>query len=256
MQIQGLIIDMDGVLWRGDEPIGDLPAIFSAIEDKGLQFILATNNATRSVEQFQQKLSGFGVEITPQQVINSSIATGIYLQQRFPQGGRVFVIGEKGLIDTLVAYGFEQTEGQPLAVVAGMDRSINYAKLARATLLIRAGTPFIGTNPDRTFPIPEGLVPGAGSILAALEAASDCQPVIIGKPSPEMYQAALRRMGIQAQNTLVVGDRLETDMAGAQALGCPTAVVLTGVATLQEAQSWKPPVDWILKDLAAVVARL
>jgi 4-nitrophenyl phosphatase len=116
--------------------------------------------------------------------------------------------------------------------------------------------PFIGTNPDRTYPIPEGLVPGAGAILAAIEAATDCQATIIGKPSPAMYKAALERMDIVARQAVVVGDRMETDIAGAQALGCQTAVVLSGVSSLAQAEDWRPPVDLIVKDFAALVDML
>lgn len=256
MPVQGLIVDMDGVLWRGDQPIGELRLIFKALRRKDLKFVLATNNATRSIQQFQAKLAGFNVDVSAEEIINSPVATGIYLKKRFPQGGKVFVIGESGLAATLADYGFEHSDQHVLAVVAAMDRSITYAKLARATLLIRSGVPFIGTNPDRTYPIPEGLVPGAGAILAAIETATDCKPTIIGKPSPEMYLAALRRMDIAAEQALVVGDRLETDIAGAQELGCQTALVLSGVSSLDQANQWHPPVDLVVKDLATLVEML
>ena len=256
MRIQGLIIDMDGVLWLGDEPIGNLPHIFNEIQRKGLNFMLATNNATLSIEQFQSKLDGFGVKIHTQQIINSPVATALYLKKQFPHGGNVFIIGESGLVNALAEHGFQHSDKQVLAVVAGMDRTITYARLAQATLLIRSGVPFIGTNPDRTYPIPEGLVPGAGAILAAIEAATDCQATIIGKPSPAMYKAALERMDIVARQAVVVGDRMETDIAGAQALGCQTAVVLSGVSSLAQAEDWRPPVDLIVKDFAALVDML
>lgn len=256
MQVKGLIVDMDGVLWRGDQPIGNLPAVFASLRRKGLRFVLATNNATRSVRQFQDKLAGFQVPVQEEEIINSPVATGIYLKQRFPQGGNVYIIGESGLVATLAAYGFQHSDHQVLAVVVAMDRSITYAKLAQATLLIRSGVPFIGTNPDRTYPLPEGLVPGAGAILAAIETASDCQASIIGKPSPQMYEAALQRMGISPAQALVVGDRLETDIAGAQQLGCQSALVLSGVSTLEQARAWKPPLDLIVDNFPALVAML
>ena len=256
MQIQGLIIDMDGVLWRGDEPIGDLPEIFRNLQRKHLKVVLATNNATRSVYQYHAKLRGFGVEIEDWQIINSPVATALYLKKLHHSGGPLYIIGESGLVTTLQEYGFFHTEKEVLAVVVGMDRTLTYAKLAKATLLIRSGAPFIGTNPDRTFPLPEGLVPGAGAILAAIETAADTHPVIIGKPAPEMYQAALDRMGLEADHTLVVGDRLETDIAGAQRLGCRTALVLSGVTGQAEAELWKPTPDWIGLDLTQLVRRL
>jgi 4-nitrophenyl phosphatase len=256
--IKALILDMDGVLWRNTEPLGDLPSLFSQIERQGWRMILATNNATRTPEQYAEKLASFGVKISPLQVINSSQTAALYLKQQFPKGGAVFFIGEEGLRMALQEQGFYPAEpGQDfpavLAVVAGMDRTLTYDKLRRATLLIRAGAPFIGTNPDLTFPTPEGLVPGAGAILAAIEAATGQPPKIMGKPEPEMYRAALERMATSPAETLVVGDRLETDIVGGQALGCQTALVLSGVTTPAEASAWRPRPDYITENLTALL---
>ena len=245
---------MDGVLWQGPQPIGDLPSIFSRIHQRGWKVALATNNATRTPLQYVERLAGFGVSVEPWQVVNSVDAAISYLIRQYPAGGTVYVIGEVGITDALAANGFMVGEKNVIAVVAGMDRQLSYDKLSRATLLIRSGVPFIGTNPDRTFTIPEGLVPGAGAILAALETATSVKPLIMGKPSPAMYQLALERLGTSPAETLVVGDRLETDIAGAQAIGCRTAVVLSGVSTEAEALAWQPQPDIIAKDLASLVA--
>jgi 4-nitrophenyl phosphatase len=137
-----------------------------------------------------------------------------------------------------------------------MDRNISYEKLSRACLLIRSGVKFIGTNADRSFPIPEGLVPGAGAILAALEAATDVKPIIIGKPSPYIYQAALKKLGSHSYETLAIGDRLETDILGGQNTGCLTACVLSGVTTEQEAINWKPSPDMIYLTLEDLIGSL
>lgn len=254
--IKGLILDMDGVLWRNTTPIGNLAWIFKTIEELGLRVVMATNNPTRSPIQYVEKLQGFGVKIEPWQVLNSGMVTAQYLKAQLPAGSDIFVVGEDALIDTLENEGFNASGKHPAAVVAAMDRGINYEKLSRATLLIRAGVPFIGTNPDRSFPIPEGLAPGAGAILAALEAASDVAPIIIGKPQPDMYIAALARLGTAPKETLVVGDRLETDILGGQNTGCPCALVLSGVTTLEAAQQWKPIPDIIAADLTAIVTSL
>lgn len=254
--IEALILDMDGVLWRDDQPIGDLKGIFSMIQHHGWQVILATNNATRSVDQYLKKLKGFGVSLNPEQIVNSAQAVVHYLAQRHPMGGNVYVIGEEGLLHTLAEYKFQHSLENPVAVIVGMDRNLTYQKLRQATLLIRADVPFIGTNPDRTFPTPDGLVPGAGAILASLEASTSISPIIVGKPSPEMYLVAMDRMGKKPEATLVVGDRLETDIAGAQNLGCPTALVLSGVTSWQAAQSWSPRPNWIEPDLASLLNRL
>lgn len=254
--IRALILDMDGVLWKDDQPIGDLSALFAKISQKQLKVLLATNNATKSVQQYLDKLAEFGVHLESWQVINSPLATAAYMHKYYPQGGPIYVIGETGLISSLQEQGFYLDEHSALAVVVGMDRALTYDKLRVATLLIRAGAIFIATNPDRTFPTPQGLVPGAGSILAAIEAATDTKPIVIGKPAPEMYQVALQRLGTTPAETLVVGDRLETDIAGAQQIDCYTALVLSGVTTVEQATFWSPPPNLIASDLTAVLEQL
>jgi 4-nitrophenyl phosphatase len=258
--IKSLILDMDGVLWRDNAPIGDLPAIFARIRQRGLSVVLATNNATKTVDEYLEKLSGFSVKLEPMQIVTSAGATVHVLAKRFPHGGPVYIIGENGLRQDLQAGGFtpidnpaEEPNQKPLAVVAGMDRSVTYTKLRWATLYIRSGVPFYGTNPDRTFPTPAGLVPGAGATLAAIQAATDMEPIVIGKPSPYMLELALERLGTKPEQTLVVGDRLETDIAGGQAAGCKTAVVLSGVSTREQAEAWKPPVGAIAENLNALL---
>jgi 4-nitrophenyl phosphatase len=253
IKIRALILDMDGVLWRNTQSIGDLPSIFSDIEKLNLKVVLATNNATKSIEQFLSKLESFGVKLEPWQIVNSAQATAHYLSQKQPDGGSVFVIGESGLVEILQENGFSVSDENPLAVVVAMDTGINYEKLRKATLLIRSGVPFIGTNPDRTFPTPDGQVPGAGSFLATIEAATDIQPIVIGKPNPAMYQFALERLGTTPDETLVVGDRLETDIAGSQKLGSPCALVLSGVTDEESAWAWQPPPDMIAENLSNII---
>jgi len=254
--ITALILDMDGVLWKENQPIGDLPRIFDQIKRKDIKVTLATNNATQSAEQFLLKVKGFGVTLDIDQIINSSQAAGHYLRKLHPGGGAVYIVGEQGLSTTLGRYGFKHGEVDVLAVVAGLDRSFTYEKLAKATELIHTGVKFIGTNSDSSLPTPTGLVPGAGAILAAIEAATDVKPEIVGKPSPEMYRLAMDRMHTSPDQTLVVGDRLETDIAGGQSIGCPCALVLSGVTKLEMAQRWTPAPDWIIADLAALVEEL
>ncbi len=255
-KIRALILDMDGVLWRSNEPIGDLPSIFAEIKRCGWKVVLATNNATKSIHQFLAKLESFGVTLEPWQVINSAQATAHHLSQKHPKGGFVYVVGEPGLVEILGEKGFTHSEENPLAVVVALDRGIDYEKLSRATLLIRSGVPFIGTNPDRTFPTPEGQVPGTGSILAAIQTATDVAPLVIGKPNPAMYQFALERMGTRPEETLIVGDRLETDIAGSQNLGSPCALVLSGVTREDAAREWDPSPDMIADNLTNVIREL
>jgi 4-nitrophenyl phosphatase len=255
LPIKGVILDMDGVLWRDMQPIGDLPAIFRRIRNLGMSVILATNNATRTVEQYHTKLKGFGVNLESWQVVNAGQAVASFLKKRFPDGGPIYVVGEPSLKETLSLSGFYASEPDSpgiLAVVAGMDTNLTFDKLRQATILIRKGLPFIGTNPDRTFPTPEGLMPGAGSILAAIEAASETKPIIAGKPEPLLYNLAMERLGLSPQETLAIGDRLDTDILGGQNAGCYTAVVLSGVTSREVAMLWKPAPDIIAPDLTSI----
>ncbi len=255
-KLRALILDMDGVIWRGQEPIGDLPKIFDTIQEFGLGVVMATNNSTKTPAQYIQRMAGYGVTLEPWQVVNSSEATAAYLLEQFPEGGPVYIVGESGLVKALDAHGFHHSEEEALAVVAGLDKELTYAKLKRANALIRAGAIFVGTNPDRTFPTPNGQVPGAGVMLAAIEAATYVHPIIVGKPQTGMYALALQRLGTRPEETLVVGDRLETDIAGGQNMGSPTALVLSGVTTRAVAEEWQPAPDFIVEDLTAVLAKL
>lgn len=254
--IRGLIVDMDGVLWRDNAPIGDLPKIFTRINSMGLKLILATNNSTRTVDEYHKKLKGFGVNLEDGQVITSAQAVGIYLRKNHPDGCGVYVIGQPSLKQTLEGYGLTVIEdgGENVQiVVASIDFALTYDKLKMASLLIRSGCEFISTNPDATFPTPEGLFPGSGSVIGMLEIASGREATMIGKPAPLLYQMALERLGLAPRETLAVGDRLETDILGAQAAGIHTALVLSGVSTVDQARAFQPQPEIITQDLAELI---
>jgi 4-nitrophenyl phosphatase len=251
--IKALILDMDGVLWRNDEAIGNLGLIFNRIAHNGWRVIFATNNATRTTHQYADLLASFSVKAKASQVITSATAVTDYLLNNFPGGGGVYIVGEHGVIKDCEEKGYYLSEDGVVAVIVGFDRSLTYEKLMKATLLIRKGIPFIGTNPDLTFPTPQGLIPGAGSIIAAVSAATGVTPIIVGKPEPLMYRIALERLDLTPGEVLVVGDRLETDIACAQVMGCRTALVLSGVTNPAQAAKWSPPPDIIANDLKSVV---
>lgn len=254
--IKALIIDMDGVLWRDNEPIVNLNRLFDDIRNLPLKFVLATNNSTRSIKQYQQRLAELGAVIHQHEILTSGLATALVLRARYPIGGNVFVVGEAGLVETLSDYGFNHSTENPLAVIAGLDRTISYEKLKLASGFIRNGAAFIATNPDKTLPTPEGFVPGAGAVLAFIEAATDTKPEVIGKPFPTLLNAAIESMQVLPEQVLAIGDRLDTDIAGAQAAGCMTAMVLSGVNTESEGLAWTPAIDLICPDISKVIELL
>ncbi len=255
--IKSLIIDMDGVIWKSDAPIGDLAAIFGRVRERGLRFVFATNNSSKTPEQYVARLKEFGVEAEPWQIVTSSQGAAHAVAQKFPRGTKVFMIGEDGIQKALEERGFEvlSVDDAPQAevVVMGIDRGINFQKASEAALLVRKGIPFYATNPDKTFPTPRGEIPGAGAWLSVITTATNIQPVIAGKPFPFLMELSLEKLGTKKDETLVIGDRLETDIAAGQAAGCLTALVLSGVSTKEQAENWKPKIDMIAEDLAALI---
>jgi 4-nitrophenyl phosphatase len=254
--IKGLIIDMDGVLWYEQQPLGDLPKIFKRINELNLKVILATNNASRTVDEYHHKLNSFGVKLEDWQVINCAQAAGIYLSESYPDGCNVYVVGSPSLKRTLESYNLQvvdENEKNVQVVVASIDYDLSYDKLKHATLLIHSGCDFIGTNTDATYPTPEGYLPGSGMVVGALEITSGQRARIVGKPEPILYEMALKRLELKPEETLTIGDRLETDIAGAQAAGMHTALVLTGASTLDQAQDFTPSPEVVVQDLSTLI---
>ena len=255
--IKALILDMDGVLWKDDQPIGDLPAIFNRIRRSGLTVVFATNNGSHTPDQYVERLAGFGVQVEACQVVTSSLGVAYLLSQKFPSGGSVFAIGEEGVMAALRENGFKplslEDAHMAQAVIIGFDHWISFDKMREATLLVRRGIPFFATNPDKTFPTPRGEIPGAGAWNSVVVTATGIEPIYAGKPFPYLLELALKRLGTKKEDTLVVGDRLETDIAGGQSAGFPVAMVLSGVSSQVAADAWIPKVDIIAKDLASLV---
>jgi 4-nitrophenyl phosphatase len=267
--LRGAIIDMDGVLWHGDQPLPGLAEFFAALRARGIRFVLATNNASRTPDQYVAKLAGMGVTVSPAEVLTSAQATADYLaeqRQRLPSDGgtprasnRVFAIGDEGLRRALLEAGFDLCRLYELdagVVAVGMDRALSWDKLATATLNIRAGARFVGTNPDTTLPTELGLTHGNGAILAALQVASGVAPVIVGKPEPIMYQQALQRLGTTPAETVAIGDRLETDILGAVRAGLPSLLVLSGISQKSELAAVEYRPTWIMRDIVEVTSAL
>lgn len=252
--LRALLIDLDGVLWRGRDPLPGVAEFFAFLTERGLRFLLLSNNSTRTPAYYVERLAGMGVAVTPATILTSSLATARYLTHAYPHGARVFMIGEGGLTAALQGAGFKIVEDDADLVVSGLDRSLTFDKLRRAALAIRAGAGFIGTNPDKTFPSDEGIIPGAGAILAALEAAVGRPPDrVVGKPAATMYEIALETLGLVRTQVGMLGDRLDTDIAGAQAAGMPSILVLTGVTTRAELTAASHQPDWVFPSLRELV---
>jgi HAD superfamily hydrolase (TIGR01457 family) len=253
-----VLLDGDGVLWKSDEPIPGINPFFDFLSERKIKWALLTNNNTRTAQDYIDKLTGFGIQADHRSVFTSSTVTADYLLNRYGSGAALHVVGMSGLIDTLQEAGFEITVGEDipekdvLAVVAGMDRQINHQKIKIAMRLILNGAAFIATNTDGSFPTPEGINPGTGMVIGALQFASGVEPYVAGKPHPAVFETAQKALGSSTEETVMVGDRLETDILGANLLGIKTIAVLTGVTSRVEIKQSDIKPDYIYQDITAV----
>ncbi len=263
--IKNLILDMDGVLWHGDTAVPGLAHFFQTLRQQELNFVLATNNASKTPAQYVTKLAGFGVPVRQEQILTSAIATADYLQEEYEAGTAVYVLGGDGLHQAIRERGFRVLSvadvmegGQRGEVTAvGLWREATYADFAAAAICLNHGARFIGSNPDVSLPSEYGPLPGAGSFLALLAAATGVQPTVIGKPGIIMFQEALKRLGSIPADTAMVGDRLSTDIAGGKAAGLPTILVLSGISTREElAQLDAPQPDYVFAGISELAERL
>jgi len=252
-QIRHAIIDMDGVLCHGDEAIPGGKEFLAFLGSVGVRFLLLTNNSTLTVAQYVSKLKRMGIEMTEEAILTSSVATSAYLGRIAPPGSRVYLIGEEGIRAELQKGGFVLTSTADADyVVVGLDRKLTYAKLSTAMHAVRSGARLIGSNPDRTFPSETGLKPGAGVTLAALEAATDVAPLVIGKPETAIFELALHRLGATPQTTAVIGDGLYTDVLGGQRAGLFTILLLSGVTETAQLIESAPKPCLVYADISAL----
>ena len=246
--IKHLVIDMDGVLFVGNQPMACLPEFIAFLRRAGIGFTLATNNSGLTPTQYSAKLAKMGAEVAPAEILTSGTATAAWLAQRYPPGTRVHVFGEDSLRHAMTDVGFTLVDDDAQIVAASIDWGVNFEKIKRAVLLIRRGAFFVVTNLDPTRPTEEGLVPGTGAIVAAIAVGAEQQPVSIGKPEPTMFELAMARMGAAPESTATLGDRIDTDMHGGARAGCSTILVLSGSTGRAEAEAYGP--DFLFEDIA------
>ncbi|QKG83729.1 TIGR01457 family HAD-type hydrolase [Kroppenstedtia pulmonis] len=226
------LIDLDGTLYRGKEVIEGGLYFLRELQKRKLPFLYVTNNSSTRPEEVAGRLQSMGYPAEPVQVITSSMAMAHYLRKQ--EMNRVYVIGEAGLVSALQNEGIQMTETEPDAVVVGIDRQFTYDKMKRACLAIRSGAHFYGTNSDRFLPTEEGMVPGNGSLCCAISAATGVEPVWIGKPEAPIMDFALERIGGSREETLIVGDNLNTDILAGQKAGVDSLLVFSGVTHPQD----------------------
>lgn len=228
MPVKGLIVDLDGSVYVGDKPIKGVPEALEELRHRGIKILFLTNNATKTPQEYLQKLENMGIRVALHEILTSSVIASSYIRRVYGPS-KVYAIGTKALEKVLRSYGHEIVDSGSDIVVVGLDFDFNYQKLSRALKEIKRGARFIATNMDATIPIEGDIMPGAGSIVKAVEVASGVKPLVVGKPSKIALKEALKRLKLNPEEVLVVGDRLETDIKMGRSFKCFTALVLTGV---------------------------
>ncbi len=249
------IFDLDGVLYIQNEPIAGGLAFANLVTSQGKKRLFLTNNSKFTRRDYREKLSRMGLDgIEEDEVLTSAYAAVLYLKENRDIGGKsAYALGGQGLQEELESAGLVVLEGDEGRgadfVLVGWDTELTFDRLKTAVLAVNAGADFIATNDDATFPAPDGLWPGAGAIVAAVERATGQAPVVVGKPHRCMMDIALARLGGRSERTIMIGDRLETDVAGGLRAGIKTALVLTGVSKREEVagSEWQP--DYVLESL-------
>jgi HAD superfamily hydrolase (TIGR01450 family) len=252
------LLDLDGVVYIGPDAVQGAPEALAAARDAGMRLAFVTNNAARPPSVVARHLAELGIDAAPDEVITSAQAAAHYLADRLSPGAKVLVLGTVGLVEALDERGLRpvfEADDDVQAVVQGYSPELSWRQLAEGAVAINRGVLWIATNLDPTVPSPRGRLPGNGSLVAALRHATGAEPIATGKPDPTMHRESVQRSN--AENPLVVGDRLDTDIEGADAVGCDSLLVLTGVTS--PAELLAAPADhrptYIARDLTGLLQR-
>jgi len=257
---QRFVLDLDGVVWTGDEAVPGAPETIRSLRDAGKRLAFVTNNSSQTHEAYAKKLADVGALGEESEIVTSADAVARLLASKIPalRGRSAYVIGGPGLLEQVAQLGVRISDGadptESSIVIVGWDRELTYEKLRIATLAIRAGATFVASNTDATYPAPDGLWPGCGAIVSALRTSTGVDPMVAGKPQPLMLEVARDRVG--GTPALMIGDRIDTDVIAAQSVGWPSALVLTGatgVPELATAPAWP---DFLLRSLAGILSDL
>lgn len=255
---RGFVIDLDGVVYLLDDPIPGSIQTLKALQSESRPFVFLTNNSSSTAAQYVRKLQRLGIEIAGEQVVTSSEAVRCHLENSHQtRGSTALVIGETGLLEEMARTGLdlvglsESLEAD--YVIVGWDREFNFDKLRAAVIAIRRGAEFIASNLDATYPTPQGLWPGAGSIIAAVATGAGREPFVAGKPNPLIVNLALERLGLGPGEVLLIGDRLDTDIEAGLRAGVDTLLVLTGISTVDDIERTRIEPTHVMDSLSALL---
>jgi NagD protein len=230
---KAFIIDMDGVIYHGNRLLKGAAEFVAWLMANNKSFLFLTNSSDRSPLELAQKLSRLGIMVDPDHFYTSALATAGFLASQRP-GGSVYVIGEPGLIQALYDAGFTMNNVNPDYVVVGEGRGYSLEALERAVKLVMGGARLIGTNPDLSGPVEGGIAPACGALVAPIELAAKAKAYFVGKPNPLMMRHGMRRLNARREDTVIIGDRMDTDIVAGIESEIETVLVLSGVTTLED----------------------
>ena len=245
------LMDMDGVLVRGRTIIPGAQEFIDGLNARGTGYLVLTNNPIYTPRDLAHRLQTLGMQVPEDRIFTSSIATARFLKKQLPDG-KAFVIGESGLTDAIHSTGYIMTDHNPDYVVLGETHGYNYAQITKAIRLISAGARFVATNPDPSGPSEGGLEPACGAMAALIEKATGVAPFFVGKPNPYMMRSALNYLGAHSEETVMIGDRMDTDIVGAVSSGLDTVLVLTGVTKLENIAAYPYQPTYICESIGDV----
>ena len=249
--IKHYLIDMDGVLLRGAALIPGAAEFLQRLRAQGIPFLILTNNSRYIPRDLQVRLSYMGLDVPPEAIFTSALATAQFLHAQRP-GGRAYAVGESGLTTALHDIGYTLTDQEPEYVVLGETTTYSFERITQAIRFVTAGARFIATNPDVMGPGEGGIVPATGAVAALISAATGVQPYFIGKPNPLMMRTALRTLNAHSENSVMIGDRMDTDIVAGIESGLRTILVLTGVTTREQVERLPYRPSWIRESIADV----
>lgn len=248
----GFLIDMDGVVYRGNEPIPGAVEFVGRLLEEQIPFLFLTNNSQRTKRDIVARMHRMGMPISEKHVFTSAIATAQYLATQKP-GGTAFVIGEGGLLMALHEHDYSIVDNDPDYVVVGEGRTMTLELIEKAVRLIDRGAKLIATNMDPSCPTEGGLRPGCGAIVAMLETATGKKAFSVGKPSPVMFRAARKELGLRTAETVMIGDTMETDILGGTQMGYTTILVLSGGTNKEELNRFSYRPDYVVTSIAELL---
>lgn len=246
------LIDMDGVLVKGKALIPGADQFIERLRKSGTKFLILTNNPLYTQRDLEYRLRSSGLNVPAENIFTSAMATARFLQSQRPNG-TAFVVGETGLTQALHDVGYVQTDTDPDYVVLGEVNTYNFEIITKAIRLINDGALFIATNPDNTGPIESGIVPATGAMAALIEKATGKAPFFVGKPNPLMMRTAMRYMDMHSENTVMIGDRMDTDVVAGVMSGLETILVLSGVSTMADVEKFPYRPGSIVNSVADIV---